>query len=152
MAYLYILYRNLYKQCFTYIFMCVCIYSPLEKEKAIHFSILAWQIPWTEEFVGLQSMGSQKSWTRLSGWAQHSFYLVSILILGAHPGYHLIFSYNISLGSSRLGKFLRLLLFLMTLMRNTGQVFCTMSFNLGLSDAFLMARWGYGIQKGRLQS
>ena len=60
MAYLYILYRNLYKQCFTYIFMCVCIYSPLEKEKAIHFSILAWQIPWTEEPGGQQYMGSQR--------------------------------------------------------------------------------------------
>ena len=26
-------------------------------------SILAWEIPWTEEPGGLQSMGSQKSWT-----------------------------------------------------------------------------------------
>ena len=30
-----------------------------------HSSILAWEIPWTEEPGGLQSMGSQ-SWTRLS--------------------------------------------------------------------------------------
>ena len=59
MAYLYILYRNLYKQCFTYIFMCVCIYSPLEKEKAIHFSILAWRILWAEEAGNLQSIVSQ---------------------------------------------------------------------------------------------
>ena len=29
-------------------------------------SILAWGIPWTEEPGGLQSMGSQKSQTRLS--------------------------------------------------------------------------------------
>ena len=28
-------------------------------------SILAWEIPWTEEPGGLQSMGSQKSWTQL---------------------------------------------------------------------------------------
>ena len=35
----------------------------LEKEKAIHFSILAWEIPWTEEPCGIQFMGSQKSWT-----------------------------------------------------------------------------------------
>ena len=27
---------------------------------AIHFSILAWNIPWTEEPGGLQSMGSQR--------------------------------------------------------------------------------------------
>ena len=33
----------------------------LEKEMAIHSSILAWKIPWTEEPGGLQSMGSQES-------------------------------------------------------------------------------------------
>ena len=33
----------------------------LEKEMATHSSILAWEIPWTEEPGGLQSMGSQKS-------------------------------------------------------------------------------------------
>ena len=35
----------------------------LEKEMAIHFSILAWEIPWTEVPGGLQSMGQKKSWT-----------------------------------------------------------------------------------------
>ena len=30
-----------------------------------HSSILAWLTPWTEEPGGLQSMGSQKSWTQL---------------------------------------------------------------------------------------
>ena len=30
--------------------------NPLEKEKATHYSILAWEIPWTEELGGLQSM------------------------------------------------------------------------------------------------
>ena len=34
--------------------------NPLEKEMATHSSILAWEIPWTEESGGLQSMGSQK--------------------------------------------------------------------------------------------
>jgi len=33
----------------------------LEKEMAIHSSILAWRIPWTEKPGGLQSMGSQES-------------------------------------------------------------------------------------------
>ena len=33
---------------------------------ATHTSILAWEIPWTEEPGGLQSMGSQKSQTWLS--------------------------------------------------------------------------------------
>ena len=37
--------------------------DPLEKEMTIHSSILAWEIPWTEEPGGLQSMGSQKSQT-----------------------------------------------------------------------------------------
>ena len=31
----------------------------LVKEMATHSSILAWEIPWTEEPGGLQSMGSQ---------------------------------------------------------------------------------------------
>ena len=35
--------------------------DPLEKEMAIHSSILAWRIPWTELLFRLQSMGSQKS-------------------------------------------------------------------------------------------
>ena len=32
----------------------------LEKEMETHSSILAWEIPWTEEPGGLQSMGSQR--------------------------------------------------------------------------------------------
>ena len=39
--------------------------DPLEKEMAAHSSILAWEIAWTEEPGGVQSMGSQKSWTHL---------------------------------------------------------------------------------------
>ena len=34
---------------------------PLEEEIATHSSILAWEIPWTEEPGGLQSMGLKKS-------------------------------------------------------------------------------------------
>ena len=30
----------------------------VEKEMATHFSTLAWEIPWTEESGGLQSLGS----------------------------------------------------------------------------------------------
>ena len=33
--------------------------DPLEKGMAIHCSILAWRIPWTEELGWLQSMGSK---------------------------------------------------------------------------------------------
>ena len=35
--------------------------DPLEKEMAIHSSILTWEIPWTEDPGGLQSMGLQES-------------------------------------------------------------------------------------------
>ena len=34
--------------------------DPLEKEMAIHSSILAWRIPWTEEPGGLQSIVLQR--------------------------------------------------------------------------------------------
>ena len=34
--------------------------DPLEKEMAMHSNILAWEIPWTEEPGGLQSMGWQR--------------------------------------------------------------------------------------------
>ena len=34
--------------------------DPLEKQMAIHSSILAWEIPWTEEPGRVQSMGSQR--------------------------------------------------------------------------------------------
>jgi len=37
--------------------------DPLEKKMANHSSILAWEIPWTEEPAGLYSMGSQNSKT-----------------------------------------------------------------------------------------
>ena len=39
--------------------------DPLEKEMATHSSILAWEIPRTEEPGGLQPVGSQKSQTQL---------------------------------------------------------------------------------------
>ena len=49
--------------------MCVCIkylYNKyVEKEMETHASIVAWEIPWTEEAGRLQSMGSQKSQTWL---------------------------------------------------------------------------------------
>ena len=40
--------------------------DPLEKEMATHSSILAWEIPWTEEPGRLQSMGLQKSRIQLT--------------------------------------------------------------------------------------
>ena len=40
--------------------------NPVEKKMATLSSILAWEIPWTEEPGRLQSMGLQKSQTWLS--------------------------------------------------------------------------------------
>ena len=34
--------------------------DPLEKEMATHSSILAWEIPWTEETSRLESIGLQR--------------------------------------------------------------------------------------------
>ena len=34
--------------------------DPLANEMATHSSILAWEIPWTEELGGLWSIGSQR--------------------------------------------------------------------------------------------
>ena len=39
---------------------------PLKKEKATYSSILAWEIPWTEDTGRLQSMRSKKSHAYLS--------------------------------------------------------------------------------------
>ena len=44
--------------------------EPLEEEMATHSSILAWEIQWTKESGGLQSMGSQK--VRSDGAIEHA--------------------------------------------------------------------------------
>ena len=56
--------------------------DPLEKEMATHSSILAWRIPWTEEFIRLQSMGLQRvghKWTINT----FTFLLILLIFLGA---------------------------------------------------------------------
>ena len=40
--------------------------DPLEKGMATHSNILAWEIPWKVEPVGLQSMRSQENWIKLT--------------------------------------------------------------------------------------
>ena len=54
--------------------------DPLEKEMAIHSSILAQEIPWTEEPGRLQSMGSQKSRTQIKDKQQQQRGLLVSLI------------------------------------------------------------------------
>ena len=44
----------------------LCWEDLLEKEMANHSIMLAWEIPWTEDPGGLQSMGLQKSQTQMS--------------------------------------------------------------------------------------
>ena len=51
---------------------------PLEKEMAAHSSILAWEVPWTEEPGGLQSMGSQRH--DIVSKQQHCIYWLLSLI------------------------------------------------------------------------
>ena len=46
--------------------------DPLEKEMVIHFSILAWEIPWREEPGGLQFTGSQRVRDDKIDLAEHS--------------------------------------------------------------------------------
>ena len=43
-----------------YAYTLISFDNSLEKEMAPHSSILAWEIPWTEELAGLQSMGSKR--------------------------------------------------------------------------------------------
>ena len=40
-----------------------CNEDPLQKEMTTHSSVLAWELPWTEEPGSLRSMGSQRIWT-----------------------------------------------------------------------------------------
>ena len=47
--------------------------DPLEREMSTHSIFLAWEIPWTEEPGGLQSVGSQKSRIWPSDIAQKLF-------------------------------------------------------------------------------
>ena len=50
--------------------------DPLEKEMATHSSILAWEIPRTEEPAGLQSMGSQRVGHDLETEEQQQLYCI----------------------------------------------------------------------------
>ena len=53
--------------------------NPLDKEMATNSSTLAWEIPWTEEPGGLQSMGLQKSQAQLSN--KTTIYLIIQILL-----------------------------------------------------------------------
>ena len=51
---------------------CLGQEAPLEEEMSTHSSILAWEIPWTEEPGGLRSVGSHRvghDWSDLTAAA-----------------------------------------------------------------------------------
>ena len=50
----------------------------LEKQEATHSSILAWRIPWTEEYGRLQSMGLQRV---RHDWVTNTFTLVVLMLV-----------------------------------------------------------------------
>ena len=62
--------------------------GPLEKEMAPHSSILAWEIPWTEEPGGLQS-GAAKKQTRLSDGTTTTNMIVPLNETALSPSQHL---------------------------------------------------------------
>ena len=78
--------------------------DPLEEEMATHFSILAWEIPWTEELGGCTVHGIAKSRTRLSAhtlthtrkrtgwWADEAFMLIRTQSFGDSVKPQVVFS------------------------------------------------------------
>ena len=55
--------------------------DPLKKGMATHSSILAWEIPWTEEPGGLQSMGLQRVGQYLASRQQQIYYSILKMLL-----------------------------------------------------------------------
>ena len=45
--------KKIYVYVYVYVYVCVYVCVSLEKEMATPSSILAWEIPWTEEPSGL---------------------------------------------------------------------------------------------------
>ena len=66
--------------------------DPLEKEMATHFSILAWEIPWTEEPGGQQSMGSQRVDTTWQLKSNNKQYVRQFLLCFSSPSFSQSFS------------------------------------------------------------
>ena len=56
--------------------------DPMEKEMATHFSMHAWETPWTEEPVRLQSIGSQNALpiAQVPGWERRLLETMQLVI------------------------------------------------------------------------
>ena len=61
--------------------------DPLQKEIAIHSSVLVWEIPWTEKLGGIQSKGLQRVGR---DWATNVFHLYYFLD-STYKWYHIVF-------------------------------------------------------------
>ena len=72
---------------------------------------------------------------------------------GSNSGFYTEFSCQISSVFSNLWQFLSpgLSFMILTLLKSTGQLFCIISLNLGLSDVFLLLDWRYGPLAGTPQ-
>ena len=62
---------------------------PWRREWQPHSSTVAWEIPWTEESGGLQSIGSQKSQTQLIDWT------TTIFLVPPQPSWITISEYSV---------------------------------------------------------
>ena len=71
--------------------------NPLEMGMATYSGIPAWEIPWTEEPGGPQSMGSQKSQTHLSNQTQQ----ISSILHGTHFAKKKLFVVNLNSNLTR---------------------------------------------------
>ena len=56
--------------------------DPLEKEMAVHSSVLAWRTPWTGEPNGLQSTGLQRVRNAVSGCNLKNDRMISVCFQG----------------------------------------------------------------------
>ena len=54
--------------------------DPLEEEVVTHSSILAWEIPWTEEPGGIHSMGSQRVGQGCEHTCTHTHRLLTMVV------------------------------------------------------------------------
>jgi len=71
----------LYGHVCIYWFVCICMFMGLEEGVATHSSILAWRIPWTEEFGRLQCIGLQRVRHDRSGLAHmHVFMAMCVYV------------------------------------------------------------------------
>ena len=79
--------------------------DPLEEGVATHSSILAWEIPRTEESGGLQSIESQES--DMSEWWSHhhnQFYKIIKTYFIYHNTYHIWVCNSMSFSKLKVGK------------------------------------------------